>query len=60
VVQAPVFCGTDVELSGHTGKEMLLIFSKGGDAEFLETAASNLPKILVFLIDDYRDLWDKM
>jgi len=26
VVQAPVFCGTYVEHSGHTGKGMFLIF----------------------------------
>jgi len=58
VVQVSVFCGTD-EHSGHTGKGKLLIFRNKGDTEFLDTAASNLPKILVLLIDEFRYFWDK-
>jgi hypothetical protein len=48
-----------VWLEIKNGKGKFSIFRNPGDTEFLNTAASNLPKVLALLIDGYRDLWDK-
>ena len=54
-----LFIREEVWLEIKNGKGKLSIFRNRGDTEFLDTATSNLPKILAILIDEYKDLWDK-